>query len=168
MYRIEDKRESTIRYQTYLSAILGTGSVYPTGVFDERTREATVRYQESRGLVADGRVGYETYDAAFGDYMAMESAKASVGRWGGTDPLPLLEGQVSDDIIHVSEVIAALAPRLLGGRRIRISRRFSSDLANAVETLRGIFRLPEGRHVDGVLYAAMLSERDSLSKFDRI
>ena len=168
MYRINDKNESIARYQTYLAAILGAGSVYPSGVFDERTRAATVKYQESLGLVADGVVSYETYDAAFRDYTATKSDEASEKQWHGTDPLPLLEGQVSNDMIHVSEVIAALAPRLLGGRRIRIGRRFSPDIADAVETLRVIFRLPKGRHVDGSLYVAMLSERDSLSKFDRI
>ena len=165
-YRIDDKAESVARYQTYLDRVLG--GVYRSGVFDERTRQATLKYQEKKGLPALGRVDFSTFNAVYRDYKAALLSDAYAATWHGASPLPFYEGYYGDDMIHLGGIISSLSARLLGGRRVRVGRRFSSDTADAVEALRRVFLLPEGRFIDFPLYDAMTREMASLKKFEII
>ena len=106
-YRIDDGTEAVARYQTYLDRVLG--GVYMSGVFDERTRRATLKYQEKKGLPAVGRVDFSTFDSVYRDYKAALLSDAYAATWHGASPLPLYEGYYGDDMIHLGGIISSLA-----------------------------------------------------------
>ncbi|MFT5280797.1 MAG: peptidoglycan hydrolase-like protein with peptidoglycan-binding domain [Flavobacteriaceae bacterium] len=60
-YRQGDTGENILKLQTILNYQDTSPSIPPTEIFDEKTRQAVVIFQESTGLKADGIVGKGTY-----------------------------------------------------------------------------------------------------------
>ncbi len=165
MYRIHDKGEAVLRLQIYLDGIRGRGErVYQSESYDERTREAVRRFQESRSLPVTGVTDYLTYTMIYEEYLRRVAAEEGRSLWGGSIPLPLSEGAVHSDMVHLNELIAYLSGYYRIPHGVRITNRFSTATGDAVRELRRIYGLPDGRWVDNTLYGIMRGEREALSR----
>ena len=84
--------------------------------------------------------------------------------WDSRTSLPISEGTFGDGISYLNDLIAELAERYGIRHYIKIGNRFSRGSADAVQILRRIFGLRDGRDVDGELFLRMRDERRALAE----
>ena len=161
MYFIDDKAAAILALQEYLQKI-SRGEVYPSGIYDEKTRAAVKDLQRSRDIEPDGIADYKTFTAIYEEYLARVNGDEGEHLWDGGIPLPIFEGVYGEGVAYLNGMISELADSYGIWHSVKRTPRFSRGSADAIQTLRRIYGLRDGRDVDGELYQRMRSERRAL------
>ena len=157
MYFTDDKTSAILELQGYLQEISSI-AVYPSGSYDEQTRAAVKNFQASHGIEPHGITDYETFTAVYEQYLAKVTEDEGEYLWDGGIPLPITEGSYGEGVAHLNWIISELADNYGIWHSVKRTARFSRGSADAVQKLRRILGLRDGRNVDGELYRRMWSE----------
>ena len=132
---------SSVQY--FLSVIAYFNDRIPTppfdGVFDERTRASVIAFQESEGLLADGVVGRDTWNALLARYdRLIASLPELVGEENAETAYPgrfLAEGQEGEDVLRLQRFINLAAERYSYIPRVAEDGVYGSGTAAAIRAI---------------------------------
>ncbi len=158
MYRAEEKREAIFEIQEFLSAVYESEDLYKSGVYDEKTAELIIHFQEKKNIPRTGRVDYITHQELYNSYKKSKQ-KSVIGTESNlTVNFPIDEGTFHEDMIKINKELSELLARYRVHNSVRIRPHYSRGTADGVRALRRIMMLPDGNTIDEELYYRMTSD----------
>ena len=127
-----------------------------SGIYDASTRRAVTNAQMLAGLEPVGVVDYETFVYLRDAYSLSKAIDAYTGA-DGLKRFPYSVGDFGEDVRRINTIIKEISFKY-GIREAMRGSIYTESVGRAVMSLRGIFGLPEGEHVDEVLYGRIKRE----------
>ena len=165
MTRVYDKKSITEQIQRYLSYIdTGIAPPAPTGVYDEKTKNAVMNFQRKNNIEATGSVDELTMLLLYNRYLEEKiNEKARKSAFPFIN-FPITAGARSDGLIQIHRMIAFLLDYYGHTHRIRESNFYNEETEKAVDILRKIYFLDEINIIDEKLYFRILNDYSSINK----
>ena len=167
MYKMYDRSEAIKEIQKYLQEI-GISDTYiaPNGIYDEKTGEAVLYYQQERGLSPTGKVEKETFDKLYFEYNRKRIIDKTDEITRQNDIFPFKLGDYGEDIRVFNRLLKQLLDYYGKNHSLRDSAIYSDETESAHIEARRIFGLDSGV-ADQIFYNRLLKETESIRKISK-
>lgn len=140
MKMIDDKEAYIKEIQLFLSTLFDDGGViFKSGIYDELTKNALLRFKCENGLASDTVVDKETYELLYKSYLKKVKNYAA----------PLKKNDKGDEVLYLNTMLRAVAGEYSYLSAPRASRFYSAETERSVLELKEIFRMPKTDGADG-------------------
>lgn len=165
MYRVNDRVSAIKEIQGYLGAIIvDEPFVAPSGVYDDNTRLAVIKFQEQNGLESDGIVDMITFDLLYAQYRRkIERDKIQRSTNSFVD-FPILPGDFTPALAHINKMMSSLLDNYGVTHDLSDGTYYSRAMSEAVKEIRRIYLLEALDLIDEVLYSRMVNDYNSIFK----
>ena len=158
MYKTYDKQEAVRNLQVYLSDI-SDNFIAPSGVYDERTRDAVIIFQEKYSIEPNGIVNKETYDIIYSEYQAKKIRDNAKNKTN----VPIEIGSYGEEIYKVNEMMITVMDNIGAHHTLRPSAHYSEQSDIVQKELKNIFNL-DNDLFDEFFYDSLKKEYEFITK----
>lgn len=149
MYTYDDKKETVKLIQRYVGELLGRRDVRESGVYDSRTREAVMEYQQKSGLDANGVVNGEVFEKMYTDWL--EKTESSHFE-------SYSKGDYSPRVREIKSLFKRLWKYYPDTDGFDDNNMFGEDLESEIKRIREIMGLDDSPEFDAKLYDRIIKE----------
>lgn len=148
-------------YLSYISRFYDTIQSIPiNGVFDDETRAAVISAQATFGLVQDGIVGENTWNAVYKAYRGIVDTIPIEYKEGTVIPFPgvtLTLGSESDEVGVLQSYLNYIAQTYTEIPSVPVTGYFGTRTREAVISFQRVFGLPATGRVNAITWSAIAS-----------
>lgn len=173
--QLGDSGAGVLNLQYYLSFLSNYYNTIPAvaidGVFGESTRAAVVDLQTTFGLVPDGIVGEQTWEAMYRAYLGIVETVPEDYVVSSAIPFPgvvLRQGSDSVSVRIMQEYLNRIAATYTSIPSVTPTGYFGNQTEQAVRAFQGQFGLPVSGIVDAVVWSAIADLYSDLTASDNV
>lgn len=157
MRRIDDEKAFIKEIQRFLIRVTPNGGALlsESGVYDERTKAATVKFKSDNGLAADTVVDYETFDLLYQRYLSADARESPT----------LKRGDRGDAVSELNMMLRSVGKDYSEFTDYPASEYFSEDTENAVMLMQERFGTEVNGIADGIFTQRLRTEYKIMSEF---
>ena len=158
MYKMNDKAAAIREIQMFLERLnLLNSYIAPSGIYDEKTKAAVIKFQNLSNIKSTGVVDYITYSKLFESYTKVSKVQKIDNNIGQNVVFPLRHGDYGEHIYAFNDILSKILNEYGIFHSLRRSMYFSEETEEAVRVLRKMFLMEEGE-ADQLFYDRVLNE----------
>lgn len=167
MYRINDKPAAIRAVQEYLRTVGDENIfIFPSGIYDDNTKEAVRKFQSNRNLEPTGEVDRITFDLIFSEHILLTERDNLRRITDSFITFPLYPGRAQRGMTHINRILANLLDYYGFTHRLRGGDFYSLETEEAVRILREIYLLENANLIDEDFYIRITKDHDSIGLFN--
>ena len=167
MYRINDKPAAIRAVQEYMRTVGDKNIfIFPSGIYDDNTRESVRRFQAENNLESTGEVDRITFDLIYSEHVFRTKRDNIRRKTDSFIKFPLYPGSSQRGMSHINRILANLLDYYGFTHRLRIGDFYSPQTEEAVRILRQIYHLDKANMLDEEVYFRLTKDHDSIGLFN--